>query len=490
MIEQPVVESFLRDHGALILKHARRHVRVAALGLAPEDVAHEAETLTLQLAAVRGLEPSAIHSVDAFVRMAVLRGAQRVKRRRTLLAQVAAGDDLHAVRDDVRAVDDDLPPLPLPPSAEEAEAFELLGRLKRSLLPPDALVAALWIEDDYPAEEIAGRLHRLESEIDDARARILAAARSLDFEALGSIKDAPPADARSLPPPPLVPSAVQPRSMPTPRPAAGRAPSLPPPPGGVIAPPPPSSPVAEPKPPSVPPVSHPPVALPVVRGGDTVPPRANSGTKQAEFRLRAVAALAIGLGPTEGHVDPPLIRLVADGDTSDDIADAMQHIAFCPDCRAVLTEGEVARRSVVVMAIEAPKEAERELAEAALNARAKLVGRGEGRWAAVVEPSRVNAFKERLGKEDSSVVTRFAETEPIELPWQRAGSSGRRSTMPPLSGDAPVDVGTSAAEVGAWARVAQEKRRRTIHGPHLGWMAFAVATIAGAAALAYVLARR
>ena len=79
----------------------------------------------------------------------------RAKRRRALLDQLSAGDDLDALSTDIDRRGRRSAPLPPPPSAEAKAARETLERLKDALSPSDALVCALLLEDDASMDDVA-----------------------------------------------------------------------------------------------------------------------------------------------------------------------------------------------------------------------------------------------------------------------------------------------------------------------------------------------
>ncbi|MFO0677729.1 MAG: hypothetical protein U0169_14430 [Polyangiaceae bacterium] len=408
------MQKLVSDHHALLLKHARRTVRVNTLKVSAEDVAREFEMMLLQLGKEHGIDDDAVPSPDFFFRALVGHAANRVKRRRTLIQQIAAGDDLEEVSRDLAAVDADLPPVPESPTDEQVADRELVRSLKAALPPRDALAFALLAEDQFTAEE-AGKLVSTDPEaLEDARDRYLEAARVLGVEPIPELRD---------------PSTA-----------------------------------------------------------------AETEPKRLDVRVRRAAGNGPIPSPLGGHVEEPLIRLVRDGDLSDDLDDAIAHLAECPDCRARLTEGELRKKSVVVVAIEAPKASTRDLERAASGSRAALVERGEGRWTALMTPEAVETFKGKLTKEDSSVVTRLAIASPVDVLVKRSAMSelppapsSSRHTVPVLS--AAVDSGTSAAEVQAWAKLLREPKRK-VEGVHPGWTAFAVLAVASAIGIAYLLAIR
>jgi len=101
------VQPFLSEHRPLILKHARAFVRAHGEKIAAEDVARELELVLSQLGDQKGAKAEQIESPDAYLRSIVLHAARRAKRRRTLIEQIAAGDDLHAITDDLEALEFD-----------------------------------------------------------------------------------------------------------------------------------------------------------------------------------------------------------------------------------------------------------------------------------------------------------------------------------------------------------------------------------------------
>lgn len=211
----------------------------------------------------------------------------------------------------------------------------------------------------------------------------------------------------------------------------------------------------------------------------------NDALRERELRrLAQIAADAMADGP---HVEEPLLALMRDGDVSDDLADAITHVASCADCRARLTEGRVEQRSVVVVAIEAPRASQRDLAAAAADVSARLVERGEGRFVAVVDAEKAESLKERLEAPDSSVVSRLAVGTPFDVPIEELRTARRKLHSVP---ELPVESGIDAAEVQAWAQVARKPRHRGGAGVSAGWLAFAVVAIGLAVGVAYFLATR
>ena len=176
------LQDFVSEHGALVLKHARSHVRTHGEKIAAEDVAREMELILRQLAEKKGVTASSIASPDGYLRAIVLHAARRAKRRHTLIQQIAAGDDLQAISDDLGALDSDLPEPPAAPGTDALAARALLDDLKAKLAPRDALAFSLLIEDESSVEEAAGILATHASEIAGARERILRAAEEMNIE--------------------------------------------------------------------------------------------------------------------------------------------------------------------------------------------------------------------------------------------------------------------------------------------------------------------
>ena len=176
------LQNFLNEHGALVLKHARTHVRVHGEKIAAEDVAREMELILRQLAERKGVTASSIESADSYLRAIVLHAARRAKRRHTLIQQIAAGDDLQAISDDLGALDADLPEPPAPRTAESIAARKILDELKGKLAPRDALVFALVIEDDTSIEDASRVIAMPPSEVAAARDRILRAAEAMKID--------------------------------------------------------------------------------------------------------------------------------------------------------------------------------------------------------------------------------------------------------------------------------------------------------------------
>lgn len=208
-----------------------------------------------------------------------------------------------------------------------------------------------------------------------------------------------------------------------------------------------------------------------------------------EHELRRLARIADDDEHVGKHVDEPVLALLRDGDQAEDLNDAIVHAARCADCRARLTEGNMERRSLVVVAIEAPRASQSDLQKAADNANARLVERGEGRFMAVVDADKASALQEGLEQPqspDSSVVTRIAVGTPFEVPVEELRAARERMKSIP---DMPAESGTDAAEVQAWAQVARKPSNK-VSGVSPGWVFFAVLAIAGAVALAYLLATR
>src|SRR6185312_4997262 len=100
----------------------------------------------------------------------------RARRRRTLIDQLAAGDDLDALSSDLTALDADLPPPPAPPSDDGVKARAALDAAKAKLAPRDALVLALLFEDAGSMDDVAEALAMPMEDVAAARERVLEAA--------------------------------------------------------------------------------------------------------------------------------------------------------------------------------------------------------------------------------------------------------------------------------------------------------------------------
>ncbi len=394
------MQAFVTEHRALILKHARAFVRASSEKIAGEDVAREVELVLTQLAEQRGTKPGQIESPDSYLRAIVLHAARRAKRRHTLIQQIAAGDDLGAVTDDLKALDSDLPDPPGPATADAKAARATLDGVKVKLTPKDRLFFALLFEDDGTVDDVARALGSPLDGVGGARDRALKVAGELGVEVDGE------------------------------RRGAGASPE-----------------------------------------------------ERRDKKLRQLGRAATTPTETTEHVGDPLLALVHGGDQSDDLDDELAHLAACPDCRARLTEGAVAHRSVVVMAIEAPKANEEQLVRVAGESNARLFERGAGRWTAVVAAENSSAMVERLEAEASGIASRVGVAEAVEVPGVPSMRGGSNSLV-----DAG-EAGTEAAEVQAWAQAAKAPKRKMATAS-AGWMAFAVLAVAGAMGLAYVLATR
>ena len=173
---------FVADHRDLLFKHARAHVRAASELVAAEDVAREIELELSQLEGARGLNLANARSPDAVLRGIVKHAAGRARRRRKLIEQVAAGDDLQAVSEDLALLDSDLPDVRLDVTAEATGARAKLDAVKARLAPRDALVFAALIEDDATVDDVADALSMPVQEIENARARILEEATAAGIE--------------------------------------------------------------------------------------------------------------------------------------------------------------------------------------------------------------------------------------------------------------------------------------------------------------------
>src|SRR5262249_35216221 len=160
----------------LVLKHARAHTKTSADKVPAEDIARELELVLLQLHKTKGLKSEAIPSPEGYIRSLVLHAAHRAKRRRTLIDQISAGDDLQAIGEDLTALDADLPDLPGTISSEASKAQQTIEKLKAKLSARDALICALLIEDELGVEGVSRVLSTPVSDVASARERILRAA--------------------------------------------------------------------------------------------------------------------------------------------------------------------------------------------------------------------------------------------------------------------------------------------------------------------------
>ncbi len=391
------MEPFVVRHRALLIKHARAYVQANAEKITPENVAKELELILVQLQGT-GLDLEKVPP-DRYLRTVVKYAVGRAKRRATLIKQVAAGDDLRAVSEDLAALDADLPPLPNgTDDTDLASARATLDKVQGALAPRDRLIFALLIEDALPEARAAAAISRPAEEIRAARARILEAATKAEVEPM--LAD------RRLP--------------------------------------------ADPE-------------------------------ARREAKLLALASFTGSICQPEGHVAEPLLTLLRDGDLSDDLADAMLHVAVCADCRARLTEGAQERRSVVVMAIEAPGATERDLAPMTEESGALLLERGLGRFTALVDADRADRLKGKLETSEDSMVARLAVATPVEVTLDDEA----RGSGPEFK----AAGGTDAAEVSAWAQI-YKKAPRATPKLHPGWALFAVGAVTLAVAVAYFLAMR
>ncbi len=166
------MRAFIEEHRALILRHARVAVRANAEKTAVEDVACEIELVLEQLAG-KGFNAQKVTAPDPFVRAIAKHAFGRAKRRRALIDQLAAGDDLDALSKDLDALDADLPSPSIDSTPEGAAARVKLEKLKESLAPRDALVCALLYEDDGTMEEVAEALSIAPETLAEVRLRVL-----------------------------------------------------------------------------------------------------------------------------------------------------------------------------------------------------------------------------------------------------------------------------------------------------------------------------
>jgi len=207
-----------------------------------------------------------------------------------------------------------------------------------------------------------------------------------------------------------------------------------------------------------------------------------------EARLRTLGLMCGAESRPNNHVEVPILSLLRGGDQAADLDDAVQHLAVCVDCRARLTEGEIERRSLVVVAIEAPRASHEDLETAAEASGARLLERGDGRWTALVDAAKADLFRTDLEGKETSKITRLAVATPIDVPLDEPKPHSSRRSYPD-DAPPPSSIGTAAAEVNAWVQIAR-KPRRAVAGPHPGWALFAVSSVGLAVALAYWLATR
>jgi hypothetical protein len=204
-----------------------------------------------------------------------------------------------------------------------------------------------------------------------------------------------------------------------------------------------------------------------------------SDDQRRERKLRELGRIAAGPPRPGAHLDEPLLALIRAGDHDSDLDDALTHAAHCADCRARLTEGQLERRALVVMAIEAPKGSQDDLARAAYDAHARLLERGDGRWTAVVDADKSDSLVKSLDAPEGSLVSRLAAL-PVEVPLESDPRVRR------LQADTSK-FGTDAVEVQAWAKVASAPKRK-VSSSSPGWVLFGLVAVAGAAGIAYWLA--
>ena len=205
-----------------------------------------------------------------------------------------------------------------------------------------------------------------------------------------------------------------------------------------------------------------------------------------ERKLHRLASLAEADDLKEEHVNEALLALLRGGDLSDDLNDAISHVAACSVCRARLTEGRVLGRSMVVVTIEAPPESSLAIERVAEGAHARLFERGKGRWTAVVDAARVDDLTGGLEKPEGSQVTRLGVGAPFDVPVEDL--RGPRLPMA-SSTDLAVEAGTDAAEVQAWAKAARTAPKYEHHISPV-WLTLGLVAIAVAVAVAYLLASR
>jgi hypothetical protein len=193
-----------------------------------------------------------------------------------------------------------------------------------------------------------------------------------------------------------------------------------------------------------------------------------------EHRLDVLAVIGGARSQEDGHVAEPVLSLMRHGDLDDDLEDALFHVASCAACRAQLTEGTCARRSLVVVAIEGPLSSQRAIAGAADSTGARLAVRGTGRWTAVIDAERADTLRDEIGKTHASRDMRLSIGQPVDVPLERSGS------CPDLRSTA----GTLSAEVAAWAEVPNAQASPLAQKAR--WTSAALAALVAALAIAYV----
>lgn len=390
--------SFFQAHSALVRRHARKYVAENAEKFSPDDLVRETELLLDRVAANGGPLPTE-PLADFFVRSLLKFAAGRTKRRRKLIEQIAAGDDLQAVAEELRAIDADVPNITPERSSAQQSARRILDEVKQQLDVERRFLFAFLIEDELAAEEMPSTLSLPISEVSEATHLIDLAAQRCGMEAEFDRNEA----------------------------------------------------------------------------------TTLSVEQRREKKLRQLAREAGASALSENHLEDAELTLIRGGDRSDDLTDAVAHLAECVLCRARLEEGELEHRRLVVMAIEAPRGSQKDLRIAAEGSGAILTERGEGRWTAVVDADLADKFRGALERSEQSVVTRLAAATPVEVPVDELG---RRSSYPPSN----PTRGTNAAEISAWAQVAKTPARSV--APNPVWVLFSIAVVVGSAGLAYVLASR
>lgn len=173
---------FVEVHQALLVKHARACARLPpddrSPPLPPEDLTAELVRL-LEDVEGSGVDLGTLGSPDAYLRRCMPVAVSRAQRRRTLLQQVTAGDDLGAVSSDIKKVDAELPPAPTPDSDASREARRKLDAIQAGLRPHDALVLSLVVDDERGVEGAALALTQSVEDAQASFARALELAREL-----------------------------------------------------------------------------------------------------------------------------------------------------------------------------------------------------------------------------------------------------------------------------------------------------------------------
>ena len=383
---------FVEVHQALIVKHARANARShqdeRAPGPPAEDLTAELVRLLVDVEA-SGVDLGTLTSPNAYLRQCMPVAQSRARRRRTLLEQVTAGDDLGAVSGDLVEVDAELPSPPEADSEAAKAARKKLDSIYAGLGPHDALIFALIVDDERGIEGAALALTLSADETAASLERALVLVREL---------------------------------------------------------------------------------------GTCGEPGRNASDERLRELLVELSRSARDPDVKDRHVDEPLLALVRGGDHSDDLFDAISHVAKCVDCRARVAEGETTQHSVVVMAIDASGH-QADVQKAAEESHARLLPRGEGRFTAVIASDNLVAFKAKLS---DAAVARVAVAGQVDIPVARR----RAASLV----DATEAGGIDAAELRAWADIGKVAAapKPTVEGAIPRWVM--IAAVLAVAALSATIA--